>query len=219
MEMVPRGMASLKNLVKLCIGVCKFDKEGLQVLMGMPSLAYLQLCLIHVIEEKLTVGSNGFRLLKVFHFKYTPASPFVSEQTASGGLRISENKKRDGLRLTFAPGSVPAFRWLCLDLSPMFVAPDFFANLGVEHLPGLAQLEVKINCYRAALDKVEALESSVEKAINLHPNREIHVGRVKDYGMFKDEKEWEEAVLKERKEKEEILRQLRDGRFARRNET
>ncbi|KAF6992104.1 hypothetical protein CFC21_009134 [Triticum aestivum] len=204
--MVPRGMASLKNLVKLCIRVWEFDNEGLQVLMGMPSMAHLQLLVIQDIKEKLTVGSNGFKLLKVFHFLYNrPATPFVFKHTASGGLRISE-KKTDGLRLTFAPGAVPALRRFCLDLNPMIVASDFLVHLGVEHLSGVAQLEVKIDCYRAVLGRVEALESSIEKAINLHPNREIFVHRVSEDFMFKDEKEWKEAVLKERKEMENFCR-------------
>ena len=200
MEMVPRSMASLQNLMRLWIEVREFEEEGLQVLMGMPSLAHLQLNIQTEMKEKLAVGSNGFKLLKVFRFKYrSNPSAFKFERTSSGGLDISENKP-DGLGLTFVPGAVPALRWLCLKLSPMTVASDFFVDLGVEHLPGLVDLKVEINCNRAAPGRVEAVESSVEKAINLHPNCEIHVHRVSEYLMFKDEKDWEEAVLKERKE-------------------
>ncbi|XBJ20701.1 hypothetical protein VPH35_011488 [Triticum aestivum] len=219
MEMVPRGMASLKNLMRLWIQVRQFEEEGLQVLMGMPSLTHLQLNIQTEMKEKLAVGSNGFKLLKVFRFKYrSNPSAFKFERTSSGGLDISENKP-DGLGLTFVPGAVPALRCLCLKLSPMTVASDFFADLGVEHLPGLVHLKVEINCNRATPGRVEAVESSVEKAINLHTNREIHVQRVSEDSMFKDEKEWEEAVLKKRKEMEEMLRRILDGRLARRNET
>jgi Leucine-rich repeat (LRR) protein len=72
-EMVPKGMASLKNLVQLSITVKEFDKEGLHLLMGMPSLTYLDLNILRVIKEKLTVGSNGFKLLKAFYFTYMTA--------------------------------------------------------------------------------------------------------------------------------------------------
>ncbi|XBJ20707.1 hypothetical protein VPH35_011492 [Triticum aestivum] len=191
--MVPKGMASLKNLVKLSIMVQKFDNEGLQVLMGMPSMAHLQLCVTGVIEEKLTMGSNGFKLLKVLQFKYTSVlhPAFLLEPT-------------NGLRLIFEPDAVPALRQLHLALSAMWVASDFFAYLGAEHFSGLAHLEVEFDCYRAAPGRVEALESSVKKAINLHSDCEIHVHRVSEHGMFKDEKEWEEAVAEDRKRVEKI---------------
>ena len=190
--MVPKGMASLKNLVKLSIMVQKFDNEGLQVLMGMPSMAHLQLCVTGVIE-KLTVGSNGFKLLKVLQFKYTSVlhPAFLLEPT-------------NGLRLTFEPDAVAALRQLRLDLSAMWVVSDFFAYLGAEHFSGLAHLEVEFDCYRAAPAKVEALESSIEKAINLHSDCEIRVRRVNEHGMFKDEKEWEEAIAEDRKRVEKI---------------
>uniref|UniRef100_A0A8R7P5Y2 AAA+ ATPase domain-containing protein n=2 Tax=Triticum urartu TaxID=4572 RepID=A0A8R7P5Y2_TRIUA len=183
---VPRGMASLKNLVKLCIRVKEFDKEGLQILMGIPSLGHLQLWVTEVIEEKLTVGSNGFKLLKVLQFNYTGDSVFLLKPT-------------NGLRLTFEPDAVPALRQLRLVLSPMWVGSDFFAYLGAEHFSGLAHLEVEFDCYRAALGRVEALESSIKKAINLHSDCEMRVHRIHEHGMFKDEKEWEEAVVEDRK--------------------
>lgn len=204
MGMVPRGMASLENLMKLCIWVKEFDKEGLQVLMGMPSLAHLQLRISEAINEKLTIGSNGFKLLKELSFN------------TSDGLGISEYKP-DGLQLAFAPGAVPALRRLCLDLNSRWVASDFFLDLGVEHLSGLAQLEVNIQCCRAARGRVQGIEYRDEKAIILDPNREIH--RVSEAGMFKDEKEWEEAVSKERKEWKERLVRLLDEPLARINET
>ncbi|KAF6992111.1 hypothetical protein CFC21_009140 [Triticum aestivum] len=160
--MVPRGMTSLENLMTLLIQVTEFDNEGLQVLMGMPSLAHLDLEIRRgAINENLIIGSDGFKLLKVFRFRYSPLRPVV------------EVKPTGGLRLTFAP------------------------DLGVEHLPGLAQLEVKINCYEAAPGRVKALECSIEKATNLLPKCRIHVSRTFENYMFKDDKEWEDVVAKE----------------------
>ncbi|VAH10197.1 unnamed protein product [Triticum turgidum subsp. durum] len=181
-EMVPRGMASLKNLVKLCIWVKEFDKEGLQVLMGMPSLAHLEHGIIGGANEKLIIGTDGFKLLKVFYFHYLRPR-FAVEVKPTGGLR-----------LTFAPGAMQALHYLRLDLNPMFVASDFFEDLGVEHLPGLAQLEVEISCFRAAPRRVKALECSVEKANNLLPKCRIRVSRALEDYMLKDDKEWEEVV-------------------------
>lgn len=198
-KMVPKGMASLSNLVKLSIVVWIFDKEGLHLLMGMPSLAHLELVIQMPIKEKLTVCSNGFRLLKVFHYKYT---------------HVRKEGPTDGLRVTFAPGSMPALRWLHLDLSPTTVASHFFAELGVEHLSGLAHLHVVIDCNQAAPGRVQGLESSIKKAIDLHPNCEIHVSRSFEGSMYKDDKEWEEAVAKDRKEMEEF----RDKRMNSRDE-
>lgn len=167
--MVPRGLTSLENLVELYMMVGVINQEGFQVLIGMPSLAHLQLCVFNNNEEKLTVGSNGFKLLKVFDFQYPSVihSMFEEEQTSPGGLR-----------LTFAPGAVPALRRLHLDLNPMWVASDFFADLGVEHLSVLAHLEVEIRCFTAAHGRAKALECSIEKAIKLNPDHEIHVSRV-----------------------------------------
>ena len=63
--MVPRGMASLENLVGLWIFVRILDKEGLKALMGMPSLVRLELRVKDVAKEKVTVvGSNGFKVLR-----------------------------------------------------------------------------------------------------------------------------------------------------------
>uniref|UniRef100_A0A452ZYJ8 NB-ARC domain-containing protein n=1 Tax=Aegilops tauschii subsp. strangulata TaxID=200361 RepID=A0A452ZYJ8_AEGTS len=183
--MVPRGMASLENLMKLCIKVTEFDKEDLQVLMGMPSLAHLELEITReAINGKLIIGSDGFKLLKVFHFRYSLFRHPV------------EVKPTGGLRLTFAPGAMPALRCLCLHLNPMFVASDFCEDLGVEHLPGLAQLEVEITCFKAVPRRVKALECSIEKATSLLPKCRIRVSRAFEGHMFKDDKEWEEVVAK-----------------------
>jgi hypothetical protein len=191
-NMVPKGMTSLKNVVELCIVVMEFDKEGLHRLMGMPSLAHLELQIKGTNNEKLTVGINGFKLLKVFHvdcMTYGYFSQFAPQPW-----------------LTFAPGAVPALRRLHLKLNPMKeVASDFLAELGVEYLSGLAHLQVKINCYRAVLGRVEAVESSIGKQIDLHPNCEtkIHVSRESEDYMYKDDKEWEEAPENEREDRSE----------------
>ena len=71
------------------------------------------------------------------------------------------------------------------------------ADLGVEHLPGLAQLEVEINCFKAAPGRVKALECSIKNATNLLARCRIRVSRVFEDHMFKDDKEWEEVVAKE----------------------
>uniref|UniRef100_A0A8I6WV22 NB-ARC domain-containing protein n=1 Tax=Hordeum vulgare subsp. vulgare TaxID=112509 RepID=A0A8I6WV22_HORVV len=184
--MVPRGMASLKNVVKLDMAVMEFDNEGLQVLMGLPSLAHLQLHVIRGVKEKLTIGSDGFRLLKFFEFQHLSYFHFVLE----------EEPTSHQVRLTFAPGAVPALRLLRLNLSPMRVASDFFADFGVEHLSVVAHLEVVINCISVVPGWVKALECSVAKAIKLNPDHEIRVIRVLEDHMFKDEKEWEEYISK-----------------------
>ncbi|CAM0953788.1 unnamed protein product [Alopecurus aequalis] len=147
--MVPKGIGSLNDLVKLCILVSEFDKEDLHLLMGMPSLAHLDLDIQGLIKEKFTVCSNGFRLLKVFHYK----NWFVREVDAA-----------DGPCVTFAAGSVPKLRWLHLLLSAMTVASNCIAELGVEHLPSPAHLQVEISCYKAAPGRVEDMESSIKKS-------------------------------------------------------
>lgn len=195
--MVPKGMASLGNLVKLCIEVREFDKEGLHLLMGMPSLAHLDLVINRVLEEKLTIVSNGFKLLKVFHYRYLP---FLV--TGPG----------DKMRIIFAAGSAPALQQLHFQLSPMVVASDFFAEFGIEHLTGLAHLHVVIQCYEAATSRLETLESSIERAKDLHPNCEIHVTKLLEHYMYKDEKEWEEAVARKIKQFEESRKEESESR-------
>lgn len=182
--MVPKGMASLKNLVKLDIWVSEFDEDGLNCLMDMPSLAHLKLMVVKPIKEKLTISRKGFKLLKVFHFIYIIVFCHLEDPT-------------DRLRLTFAAGAVPALRRLHLNFSPMEVASDFLADLGVEHFSSLAHLQVDISCALAAPDWVEALESSIEKLIDLHPNRQIHVSRYGEHSVFAEErKRWEEERKK-----------------------
>uniref|UniRef100_A0ACD5TDQ1 Uncharacterized protein n=1 Tax=Avena sativa TaxID=4498 RepID=A0ACD5TDQ1_AVESA len=165
-RMVPKGLASLKNLVKLEITtVLDFDKEGLHLLMGMPSLAHIWLGIGRRIKENLAVGSNGFKLLKAFYINtqysyFDYSQPFLAVEPT------------DRLQLTFAAGAMPALRLLHLYLEPMKVTPDCFAELGVEHLSGLAHFHVTLCCARAAPGWVEALESSIEKAVELQPNRQ-----------------------------------------------
>nr|XP_051187295.1 disease resistance protein PIK6-NP-like isoform X2 [Lolium perenne] len=89
-EMIPKGMTSLRNLVKLDILVEEFDKEGLHVLMDMRSLSHLRLEIRDGMKENLTIGNNGFKVLKVFLFRYRIGYPFKVEPA-------------DLLQLTFAP--------------------------------------------------------------------------------------------------------------------
>ena len=174
-EGVPKGMASLNNMVRLLIKVRLFDEEDLQLLMGMPSLTHLELTLYHRIgvRKKHSIGSNGFKLLKVLHY----------EIALSPGTGIS-----------FAPGALPALRWLHLSWTARDVMSRHCdgADLGIEHLSGLAQLHVETNCRCATVGEVEAVEASIEKAIALHPNRrnlQAHVRRECAHEIYEDDKE------------------------------
>jgi hypothetical protein len=181
-ERVPKGiMASLNNIVKLVIKIELLDEEDLQLLMDMPSLSHLQLTLYHQtgVWKMLTIDNNGFKLLKVFYF----------------GSVLSP-----GTGIAFAPGALPALRrlhlscWIARDVMPRGCDGS---NLGIEHLSGLAHLLVETHCpcsyrhgYCSILDKVEAVEDSVEKAIALHPNRhtlQVHVCRVPGHNIYKDD--------------------------------
>jgi hypothetical protein len=106
---------------------------------------------------------------------------------------------------------VPALQRLDLRLNPTEVTSDSFAELGIEHCSNLSLLLVEINCYREAPGRVEALESSIEKAIDMYPNCKIHVSRVCEFDMFKDDKEREEAVAKKQR-KEECSKELAKNR-------
>ncbi|PUZ43612.1 hypothetical protein GQ55_8G022500 [Panicum hallii var. hallii] len=174
-ERIPKGMASLNNIVRLLIKVRLFDEEDLRLLMGMPSLTHLELTLYHRIgvRKKHTIGSNGFKLLKVLHY----------EIALSPGTGIS-----------FAPGALPALRSLHLSWTARDVMSRHCngANLGIEHLAGLAQLHVETNCRCATVGEVQAVEASIEKAIALHPNRrtlQAHVRRLGASYIYKDVKE------------------------------
>jgi hypothetical protein len=150
-------------------------------------------------KENLTIDNNGFKVLKVFLFRYRISSSFEVEPT-------------NLLQLTFAPGAVPALRSLVLLFSPMEVTFDFFTNLGFQHFSGLAHFDATLWCDGAAPGRVEALESSIEKAIDLYPSCEFQVSRFLEDGMFKDDKQWEEAVAERRKEFEEHRQKLEESR-------
>uniref|UniRef100_M8C373 Putative disease resistance RPP13-like protein 2 n=1 Tax=Aegilops tauschii TaxID=37682 RepID=M8C373_AEGTA len=170
MESVPKGMASLTNILKLEIAVRTFDEEGLHILMGMPSLAYLLLGVIF--SCPLTVSSNGFKLLEVFHY-----------DIVTGEVRIE-----------FAAGAMPALRRLHLFWHAQHVTlrSSDGAGMGIQHLSSLVHLQVETDCTRATLEEVEALEGRVENAVTLYPNREtlhFHLHRKDEYLIFKDEEE------------------------------
>ncbi|XP_037469701.1 disease resistance protein RGA5-like [Triticum dicoccoides] len=175
MERVPKGMASLSNIRKLEIAVRQFDEEGLHILMSMPSLAYLQLTVrFRGVMSPVTISSNGFKLLEVFHFHCN---------TSYGELGIE-----------FTTGAMPALRrlhlfWLA---SIVTLRSSDGACMGIQHLSSLVQLQVETNCTGATLEQVEALEGPVEKAVTLHPNRQtlqFHLHRKDDHIIFGDDEE------------------------------
>jgi hypothetical protein len=151
--------------------------------MGMPSLAYL--CLTVRGEEwgdsakgRETVGSNGFKLLKVFRY---------------------EILRNYGTGIAFAPGAMPALRNLHLHWKARKVMQSSndgaygADDMGIEHLTGLAHLQVETDCLRATKAEVEALEGSLAEAIASHPNRhslhQVDLRRINEHGIFKDEEE------------------------------
>ncbi|KAF7105193.1 hypothetical protein CFC21_106026 [Triticum aestivum] len=148
---VPKGMASLTNIIKLDIQVRLFDDEGLHILMGMPSLANLRLDVLDQLAGALTISRNGFKLLVVFHYTIN----------ADGTTGIK-----------FAAGAMPALR--CLELTwkaryfPLRTSDG--ADVGLELLSSLAEIQVETSCYDATLDEVEGVEGFVAKAIALYPN-------------------------------------------------
>ncbi|KAM0858969.1 hypothetical protein ACQ4PT_047500 [Festuca glaucescens] len=177
---VPKGMASLTSIVTLDIKVRIFDEEGLYRLMGMPSLVHLQLKLSTPsrVGRKPTVGSNGFKLLKVFHYK---------------------TQDIEGTGIAFAPGAMPLLRRLHIHWTAKDVMSGHYdsIDLGIEHLSSLAHLQVETDCDAATLGEVEAVEGSVEKAVALHPNRhtlQVHIRREYEYYMYEDHKEREEML-------------------------
>ncbi|XP_037451611.1 disease resistance protein RGA5-like [Triticum dicoccoides] len=188
MKSVPKGMTYLTNILQLDIAVRLFDEEGLHILMGMPSLLNLQLEVWDQSAGVLTVGSNGFKLLELFH--YTIRAP-----------------KTTGIK--FAADAMPALRWLylCWRAYPVAFWNSDVADMGFEHLSSLADLRVEIDCYHATLDEVEIVEGFVEKAIALHPNHhnlQLRLRRVCEDLIITNEE-------REKKEEEERRRREGDG--------
>ncbi|VAI93992.1 unnamed protein product [Triticum turgidum subsp. durum] len=147
----PKGMAFLTNILKLDIEVYLFDDEDLRILMGMPSLANLQL-IVSRSGGVLTVSGNGFKLLEVFHYT---------------------NQAYETTGIKFEAGAMPALRWLYLYWNNCGVPLRNNENtgMGFEHLSNHADLHVEISISRATLDELETVDCFVEKAIALHPNR------------------------------------------------
>ncbi|XP_048539668.1 disease resistance protein Pik-2-like [Triticum urartu] len=179
---VPKGIASLTNIHKLQIEVRLFDEEGLHILMGLPSLAYLQLVVSNS-DGVMTVTSDGFKQLEVLHYSIT-----VHEATG----------------IKFAAGAMPALRRLHLSWTAWRVMLRYSdgADMGIEHLSRLAHMQVETNCSRATLNEVQAVEGSVEKAITGHPNchsLQLQIRRKFEDMMFKDEEGREETRKRHRR--------------------
>ena len=145
MEKLPRGMASLTNILKLEMRVTLFDEEGRNILMGMPYLTYLQLDVMRSAPDVMNVSSEGFNLLEVFDY-----------EVRFGAIQ-------------FAAGAMPALRRLHLSCSANCLR-NADIDMGIEHLSSLAHLELKTDCIGESRHSVEALEDSVRKAVALHPN-------------------------------------------------
>jgi hypothetical protein len=102
----------------------------------------------------MTVGCNGFKLLKVFCFVFEGFT---------------------GTGAAFAPGAMPAIRrfhlqWEAKEVMSKYSYSDS-ADMGIELLSVLERLQVETDCFDATVGEVEALEGSIAKAIALHPNR------------------------------------------------
>ena len=174
MKKVPKGLASLTNIIKLQIEVRIFDEEGLHILMDMPSLAYLQLMVLKS-AGVMTISSNGFKLLEVFHYG---------------------NEVGEATGIEFAAGAMPAVRQLHLSWRADRVMLKYSdgPDMGIEHLSSLALLQIETDCSDATWDEVVALEAFVEKATTLHPNRhtlQLLLCRKYEEWMFKDDQERE----------------------------
>ncbi|KAI4977400.1 hypothetical protein ZWY2020_057312 [Hordeum vulgare] len=120
----------------------------------------------------VTVSSDGFKLLEVFHYII-----YLDEATG----------------IEFAAGAMPALRRLHLYWSACLVLSRSGdgAGMGIEHLSSLPHLEVETNCCHAIPEEVEAVEGSIGKAIVLHPNRQtlqLCLRRKNEDKMFRDDK-------------------------------
>lgn len=173
---VPKGMAFLEKVVKLHIRVTEFGEECLHILMGLPSLAHLELFVwgLADVNRKMIVCSHGFKLLKVFRYETNLHEKVIA----------------------FAAGAMPALQrlHLCLYAKELMSGYCGGADLGLEHLSALTHLQLETNCSFATLGEVKALEGSVEEGIASHPNRhtlQMDFSRTYVHEMLKDDSERE----------------------------
>jgi disease resistance protein RPM1 len=141
----------LSSLAYLAINLIEITEEDLSVLGEMRALLSLELWLKGVQREKLIVRGHVFPCLKEFYL-VTPTY--------------------DGARATylkFEEGAMPKLEKLDV---PFFVsaAKEYGVNLGINHLPCLKHVVVRLENEHATYSESQAAAAAIRNEANTHPN-------------------------------------------------
>uniref|UniRef100_A0ACD5WJM2 Uncharacterized protein n=1 Tax=Avena sativa TaxID=4498 RepID=A0ACD5WJM2_AVESA len=149
---VPRWMSSLSCLSALEITIRTLAVQDFEVLGKIPSLTDLYVWVLEPTgerPERLAIDSRyPFRCLSVFRFwSY-------------------------GMEVVFSRGAMPNLQTLDLDFQ-VRKTKDLGGNFyfGLENLPLLQRVPVKIDCYCTEPGEVEAAEAALQKGVDMNPNK------------------------------------------------
>ncbi|XP_034569102.1 disease resistance protein RGA5 isoform X1 [Setaria viridis] len=166
---LPRWFSSLCELSCLSICVRVLRQVDIQLLGALPVLRFLKLQVdfYGTTEERLVIGSDKpFRSLAEFEFTHYSRCWLVFGQGVMPRLQR--------LKLSFEAGKR--------------VGGGF--DVGMENLPSLKHVTVKVNCDGARTREVEDAETKIRDAVDSHPNHPTLVlSRICELLMAEDENE------------------------------
>jgi hypothetical protein len=149
---VPRWMSSLSCLSALEITIRTLAVEDFEVLGSIPYLTDLYVWVLEPTgerPERLAIDSRyPFRCLSAFRlWSY-------------------------GMEVVFSQGAMPSLQTLDLDFQ-VRKTKDLGGNFyfGLENLPLLQRVPVKIDCYLTKPGEVEAAEAALQKGVDMNPNK------------------------------------------------
>jgi hypothetical protein len=149
---VPEWMSSLSSLTDLDITLLTLGEEDLQILANVPFLLNLYVW----VKEHRKDRDKRLSISSRYPFKCLTR------------FRIG----RGAMEVEFAPGAMLKLKTLHLDFHvrhTMDQSGDFDFHL--ENLSSLEHVIVHMNCYYAGLREVEDAAASIQKALNLSPNK------------------------------------------------
>uniref|UniRef100_A0A0D9XR40 NB-ARC domain-containing protein n=1 Tax=Leersia perrieri TaxID=77586 RepID=A0A0D9XR40_9ORYZ len=152
--LVPKWTKMLSSLVRLCLSVTGIEEGDIHVLKGIPTLLSLRLELKKPPQQRLVIGSEGFKYLNELQF-------FCSYSA---------------MPLRFAPGAMPELHRLRLEFQAretMSMYGDY--DFGIQHLSGIRDIRVEIKaeigCFSRDTDiESKAAKDAITGACIIHPN-------------------------------------------------
>jgi len=160
----PKWIGQLRELCVLKFGVRRIDRDGVDVLRGLPALSILTMYVQTKPAARIVIGKTGFPVIKYFRFKCCDAL------------------------LEFEEGAMPNLRKLKLAFNASNADQHSTIPVGIEYLSELKEVSAKIGGVGPEESHRRAAELAFRDAIRVHARfQRVNVQCVKQIIECKDD--------------------------------